>query len=213
MIEYVFPKNGAQHNGEQDRSARRARAQSQERRRRHSSINKIVGVAASPGSGKSVGSRSASSTPRARGATLRRSRPIRAGGLRRRRGQMSTRCSMFPQRLRSIRDRACPASGVPSERGPSYSTRFASCFRALRFTGVRTATWSGPRSTSRPKRRSSVRSRGEVLCAGCGGSGLQQRRRLQDLRRHGHGEVGRQGNARSDETLSIDEGAVSPGAH
>ena len=39
--------------------------------------------------------------------------------------------------------------------------------------------------------------RGEVLCAGCGGSGLQQRRRLQDLRRHGHGEVGRQGNARS----------------
>ena len=35
MIEYVFPKKGAQHNGEQDRSARRARAQSQERRRRH----------------------------------------------------------------------------------------------------------------------------------------------------------------------------------
>lgn len=27
--------------------------------------------------------------------------------------------------------------------------------------------------------------------------GLQQRRRLQDLRRHGHREVGRQGNARS----------------
>ena len=70
--------------------------------------------------------------------------------------------------------------------------------RLLRFTGVRTATWSGPRSTSRPKRRSSVRSAGRSSFApGAEDLAFQQRRRLRDLRRHGHGEVGRQGNARS----------------
>ena len=186
MIEYVFPKNGAQHNGEQDRSARRARAQPQERRRRHSA----------------EWNRRRGGRLRVRQIVARARRPLHRGLAALFGGALDLHSTSAHAGAEGRRRRGAPCARSP--RAPSEAGRpehLRNGDRTAQYDSTHVFAPCDPQVPERPHGRAYARRRGrkvarlsglrgEVLCAGCGGSGLQQRRRLQDLRRNGHGEVG-----------------------